>query len=184
MGWVQTFCFSCSKEVPEKFFQFGGNSLSLDLFVFDTLLTQVNHQSGKEKKGSVLGRFLGRKKVNTWVDACLGPTLQLHFCPFSRKLSVGSDMQTTEDYYACPVTSNSIILTLWNPLLYKYSGRNTRWKWKTNIFEFDEILVAMNSLVSYAFNCKNKMGWQCWLFYRKSIYFYAVELLRCCWKYR
>ena len=48
-----------------KFIQFGGNSLSLDLFVFDTSVTQVNHQSGKEKKGSVLGRFLGRKKVNT-----------------------------------------------------------------------------------------------------------------------
>ena len=28
-------------------------------------VTQVNHPSGKEKKGSVLGRFLGRKKVNT-----------------------------------------------------------------------------------------------------------------------
>ena len=128
-------------------------------FLDNTLARQANHQSGKEKKGSVLGRFLGRKKVNTWVDACLG---QLCISTF------GSDMQTTEDYYACPVTSNSIILTLWNPLLYKYSGRNTRWKWKTNIFEFDEILVAMNSLVSYAFNCKNKMGWQCWLIYRKE----------------
>ena len=36
-----------------------------ELLVFDTFVTQVNHQSGKEKKGSVLGRFLGRKKVNT-----------------------------------------------------------------------------------------------------------------------
>ena len=187
MGWVQTFCFSRNFRKNLNLISRNGggrstatwriysNSLPLDLLIFDTFMTQVNHPSGKEKKGSVLGRFLGRKKVNTWVDACLGQLCNSTF---------GSDMQTTEDYYACPVTSNSIILTLWNSLLYKYSGRNTRWKWKTNIFEFDEILVAMNSLVSYAFNCKNKMGWQCWLFYRKSIYFYAVELLRCCWKYR
>jgi len=41
-----------------------GNRVSIGSTEGDSL-DGVNHQSGKEKKGSVLGRFLGRKKVNT-----------------------------------------------------------------------------------------------------------------------
>ena len=54
------------KKASTKFPEMGGGggvkskAGNLSYFVI-----QVNHQSGKEKKGSVLGRFLGRKKVNT-----------------------------------------------------------------------------------------------------------------------
>ena len=88
MSTQQSTCFCCWDDLSYGLNTLGPLCLWQCFFLFLTLfVTQVNHQSGKEKKGSVLGRFLGRKKVNTWVDACLGPTLQLHFCPFPRKLS-------------------------------------------------------------------------------------------------
>ena len=188
MGWVKTFCFSRNFRKNLNLFSRNGggrstatwriysNSLPLDLLIFDTFVTQVNHPSGKEKKGSVLGRFLGRKKVNTWVDACLGQLCNSTF---------GSDMQTTEDYYACPVTSNSIILTLWNPLLYKYSGRNTRWKWQQIFLNLMKYSSPWTRLYPTLLTVRIKWDDNADCFTgRKSIYFYAVELLRCCWKFR
>ena len=115
------------------------NSNSFRTFGFDTFLTQVNHQSGKEKKGSVLGRFLGRKKVNTWVDACLGKLANIA----SQLLSVFQDrIQNQENYlwsiWVCYADNLRLSCTpcdfklyhpnFLNPLLYKCSGRNTRWK--------------------------------------------------------
>ena len=75
------------------------------------------------------------------------------------------------------MTSNSIILTFWIHCCINVQDEILVEKWQ-NILEFDEILAAMNSLVSYAFNYKNKMGWQCSWFNRMNIYFYAMELLR------
>ena len=51
-----------------------------------------------------------------------------------------------------------------------------------NILEYDEILACI-LLGFLCFYCKNKKGWQLSWFEWKNIYFFAVELLRCCWRW-
>ena len=53
------------KKASTKFPEKGGGAVRRISGNLSYFVTQVNHPSGKEKKGSVLGRFLGRKKVNT-----------------------------------------------------------------------------------------------------------------------
>ena len=119
----------------------------LKSFLDNTLARQANHQSGKEKKGSVLGRFLGRKKVNTWVERFEGKAFSTGLKPVSRRLTVSCpDFQdcNPKKRFIVPATRQTIYL--WLQILSskyfflckdftkgihcckKYSGQNTRRK--------------------------------------------------------